>query len=96
MRYLIEKDYKIRKVCKKYEWKRMIIRAMLKCPYLSKTEWNQEWRKIPLKSSIVRVRNRCVKSGRAGSIYRQFKLSRMCLREEGNQGRLPGVERASW
>lgn len=96
MRHLIEKDNKNRKLVAHYEWKRVILKALLKCPRLSESGWIREWKKFPRGSSIVRIRNRCILSGRAGSVYRRFRLSRICLREEGNKGRLPGVERASW
>lgn len=96
MRYLIEKDYKNRKLFARYEWKRVVLKALLKCPRLSESSWNREWKGFPRGSSPVRIRNRCLLSGRAGSIYRRFRLSRICLREEGNKGRLAGVQRASW
>lgn len=96
MKYLIEKDYKRRQLFLKYEWKRMIWKALLDCPVLSESSWQKEWRKFPRNSSPVRIRNRCVLTGRAGSVYRRFRLSRMSLREEGNRGRLMGVYRGSW
>jgi len=96
MRYLIEKDYKARQQVLRWEWKRLILKVMVKNPYLSKSEMVKRWRYFPLKSSKTRIRNRCILSGRAGSIYTRFRLSRICLREEGNKGKLVGVQRASW
>jgi small subunit ribosomal protein S14 len=50
----------------------------------------------PRNSSSVRVRNRCELTGRSRGYYRYFKLSRIMLRELGNQGLIPGLLKASW
>jgi len=44
----------------------------------------------------VRIRNRCVLTGRSRGIVRYFKMSRMCFKLLGNSGRLIGVKRSSW
>lgn len=46
--------------------------------------------------SIIRVRNRCIYTYRARSVYRSFKLSRLCLREFIWKLLLPGVVSISW
>jgi len=40
--------------------------------------------------------SRCVRCGRPRSVYRQFGVCRICLRELANRGELPGVHKASW
>jgi small subunit ribosomal protein S14 len=47
-------------------------------------------------SSFVRVRNRCVLSGRSRGYYRKFGFSRIALRELGSAGLIPGLSKASW
>jgi small subunit ribosomal protein S14 len=47
-------------------------------------------------SSLTRVRNRCVLSGRGGSVLSVFRLSRIRFRELALLGKLPGVKKASW
>ncbi len=47
-------------------------------------------------SSKVRYRNRCDLSGRPRAVYRQFRLSRIALRELGNFGQIPGLIKSSW
>jgi ribosomal protein S14 len=47
-------------------------------------------------SSLTRVRNRCVLSGRSGSVLSAFRLSRIRFRELALLGKLPGVKKASW
>ena len=44
----------------------------------------------------VRVRLRCKLTGRPRGNYRKFELSRIMLRELGNQGQIPGMVKASW
>lgn len=52
--------------------------------------------KLPRNSSKVRLRNRCILTGRGRGVYRQFGLSRIKFRELANQGLIPGVTKASW
>ncbi len=39
---------------------------------------------------------RCERCGRPHSVYRKFKLCRICLRDLAHKGQLPGVKKASW
>ncbi|WP_236865297.1 30S ribosomal protein S14 [Candidatus Hydrogenosomobacter endosymbioticus] len=52
--------------------------------------------KLPRNSSRVRVRSRCVLSGRPRAVYRFCNLSRIAFRDLATSGRLPGVKRSSW
>ncbi len=51
---------------------------------------------LPRNSSSVRIRNRCVLTGRPRGNYRFFGLCRNMLRELASSGKLPGVIKASW
>lgn len=51
---------------------------------------------MPRNSSRIRLRNRCVLSGRPRGYYRKFGLSRIALRELGSDGKIPGMVKASW
>ena len=44
----------------------------------------------------VRGQRRCLQCGRPKSVYRKFKLCRICLRTHALEGLLPGVRKASW
>jgi len=59
-------------------------------------EANLKLAKLPKNSSVVRVRNRCALSGRPRGYYRKFDMCRIALRELANEGKLPGVRKASW
>jgi len=52
--------------------------------------------KLPRNSSRVRLKNRCMFTGRARSYYRKFGISRLVLREMALRGELPGVKKSSW
>ena len=51
---------------------------------------------VPRDSSMVRVRNRCMLTGRPRAVYREFRLSRHMFRELALAGRLPGIVKYSW
>ena len=44
----------------------------------------------------VRGYTRCQKCGRPRAVYRKFQLCRVCLRELGHAGEIPGLKKASW
>ena len=47
------------------------------------------------KFSTRKVR-RCEITGRARSVYRKFRVSRIVLRELALKGMVPGMKKASW
>jgi small subunit ribosomal protein S14 len=44
----------------------------------------------------VRGYTRCELCGRSRAVYRKFKLCRICLRTLANEGKIPGLKKASW
>jgi len=52
--------------------------------------------KLPRNASPVRIKNRCVVTGRSRGYMRKFGLSRIKFRELANQGHVPGVKKSSW
>lgn len=44
----------------------------------------------------VRQYTRCERCGRPHSVYRKFKLCRLCFRELAHKGQIPGVTKSSW
>jgi small subunit ribosomal protein S14 len=52
--------------------------------------------KLPRNSSPVRLRTRCVLTGRPRAVYKKFMLSRIAFRELALEGMLPGIRKASW
>ena len=51
--------------------------------------------KRPAKFS-TQAYTRCERCGRLHSVYRKFKLCRVCFRELAYKGQIPGVTKASW
>lgn len=43
-----------------------------------------------------RAYTRCQLCGRARAVYRKFKICRICFRKMANEGKIPGVRKASW
>ncbi|WP_028273305.1 type Z 30S ribosomal protein S14 [Atopococcus tabaci] len=39
---------------------------------------------------------RCERCGRPRSVYKKFKLCRICIRELAYKGQIPGLRKASW
>ena len=52
--------------------------------------------KLPRNSSKVRLHNRCKLIGRPKGYMRKFGISRVTFREMANEGKIPGVTKASW
>ncbi len=95
----IEKNERRRRLVAKYEAKR----AALKKIIMDRTRDPEErfeatlaLAALPRNGAAVRVRNRCVLTGRPRGYYRKFGLSRIALRELASQGLVPGVVKASW
>ncbi len=44
----------------------------------------------------TRIVRRCWKCGRKHGFIRKFGLCRICFRELANDGKIPGVRKASW
>jgi small subunit ribosomal protein S14 len=51
---------------------------------------------LPRNGAIVRVRNRCELTGRPRGFFRKMRLSRIAVRELGNEGLIPGLVKSSW
>jgi len=51
---------------------------------------------LPRDSSPVRLKNRCLLTGRPRAYIRKFGVSRIKFRELALAGRIPGVTKSSW
>ncbi len=84
---LIARDEKRRKLYEKYKAKREELKA------------NNDYeglQKLPKNSSPVRLKNRCMFTGRSRGFHRKFGISRLVLREMALRGEIPGLKKASW
>jgi small subunit ribosomal protein S14 len=56
----------------------------------------EELDKLPRNSSAVRLHNRCGLTGRPKGYMRKFGICRVKFREMANDGKIPGITKASW
>jgi len=99
MQKKIKKNIKQRYLFRNFEKKRLILKIILKNLNINKElRWKiqQKWFFFNQNSSITRIKNICVLTGRSRSIYRLFKISRIQLRKLTSEGFLPGVSKYSW
>jgi small subunit ribosomal protein S14 len=52
--------------------------------------------KLPKNSSKVRLHNRCQLTGRPKGYMRRFGINRVTFRLMANDGKIPGITKASW
>ena len=99
MQKKIKKNIKQRYLFKNLEKNRLTLKIISKNLNIKKDlRWKlqQRWFFFHQNSSITRIKNLCVLTGRSKSIYRLFKISRIQLRKLASIGYLPGVSKYSW
>lgn len=95
----IENNKRRERLVKKYKARRDLLKAQVMDRTISVEERFQATLKLailPRNGAANRVRNRCELTGRARSVYRKFKLSRIALRELASMGLIPGMVKSSW
>lgn len=83
----IVRDEKRKKMYEKYKKLREELKA--KGDY-------EALQKLPRNSSVTRLKNRCMFTGRSRGYYRKFGVSRLVLREMALRGEIPGLKKSSW
>ena len=95
----IAKNEQRKKKVLAYAKKRAELRAILRSTSASDEEKDAarvKLQKLPRDANPIRVKNRCMLTGRPRGYYRKFGLSRIALREKAVRGELPGVTKSSW
>lgn len=98
MKYIILKDRRRRILYSLFERRRAVFRSIIENRALPSRLRIQAYRalvSLPRDSSVTRVRNRCVVTGRSRAIVRSFGLSRLQFRQLALEGKLIGVKKAS-
>lgn len=95
---MIEREKKRIRLNKKYATKRSHLLKQYRQTkdFTVRLEIHSKIQKLPRNSAKIRIRNRCWKTGRPRGFYRDFGLSRHCLREMAHTCLLPGVTKSSW
>jgi small subunit ribosomal protein S14 len=96
---VINRDLKRRETVEKFAAKRAELKAIIGNVKLSDEERDsarQKLQALPRNSCPVRLRNRCLLTGRSRGVFSKFGLGRIKLREYAMRGEVPGVVKASW
>ncbi|KMZ70229.1 Ribosomal protein S14, mitochondrial [Zostera marina] len=92
-------DHKRRLLYAKYEVKRRLFKALVRDPDLPSDlhdKFRNKLSALPRNSSLTRVRNRCIFSGRARGVLSLFRMSRIVFRTLANRGEISGIKKSSW
>ncbi|MCQ8782438.1 30S ribosomal protein S14 [Mangrovibrevibacter kandeliae] len=95
----IEKNKRRERMVKKYAAKRAALKAVTadqSATMEDRFRAQLQLAELPRNGSKVRLRNRCEVTGRPRAYYRKLKMSRIALRELGNEGMIPGIVKSSW
>lgn len=98
MEFKLKKDKILRKQVLSLEWKRRVLKSIIKNELLSEEERQaarKELNKLMKSSSVVRIRNRCLVTGRGSSVFSFAKVSDIVLREQASEGNLFGFIKSS-
>ena len=96
---MIVKNERRKEIVKRFKAKRLELKKKIVDPNLDPEEKGEAMRQLqmlPKDASPIRVRNRCVLTGRARGNLRAFGLSRIQFRELAHRGMVPGVTKSSW
>jgi small subunit ribosomal protein S14 len=99
MKYLVPKDKIKRFLYNKGELRRIILKTLFTDQRLEPKVRLLYFRKLAnfdRNASRVRVRNRCIVTGRSHGLHRYFRLSRFQLKRLANEGFLVGIEKTGW
>jgi small subunit ribosomal protein S14 len=95
----VEKNNQRRKLVDQYAAKRAALKAIIMDqtkPMEERFRAQLKLAALPRNSAKTRIRNRCEVTGRPRAYYRKLKMSRVALRELGNNGLVPGLVKSSW
>lgn len=99
MKARVLKDKKKRELFCKHEKKRLVFKSIVrdeKLPDMIRWKASLKLARLPKNSSKVRVRNRCVITGRSRSVSRHSRISRIVLRDLASMGLMNGISKSSW
>ena len=84
---LIAREAKRQRLVEKYAELRKRLKA--------EGNW-EELDKLPRNSNPIRLHNRCRLTGRPKGYMRKFGINRVTFRKMANEGKIPGITKASW
>lgn len=100
MKIFYLKDYKARQLYKKWEATNFLLNYHLsflrKDNNIKMKKYYKEQIKLPSKSSIVKIKNRCRITFRGRSNYKKLKLSRIMIKKLVFEGDFTGYKPLNW
>jgi len=97
MKYLVVKDKKNRLNYKKFEKKKLLLKAIYVNKFLDNYCHNQI--KLYFKNILVyktKIKNYCLLTARSRGIIRKYNISRMLFKQFASYGYLKGIKKSSW
>jgi ribosomal protein S14 len=94
-----QKDKKNRLTFFQHEEKRKILKSISQNTNLSTfLRWKAglDLSILPKNSSLTKLKNRCIFTGRSRSVLGKFNMSRLMLRKLAREGSIPGLRKSSW
>jgi small subunit ribosomal protein S14 len=95
----VNRNAKRERMAKRDKGKRDVLKAIVMdrtLPVEDRFNASLKLAELPRNGAKVRVRLRCMLTGRARANYRKFKLCRIALRDLASGGQIPGMVKASW
>ncbi len=99
MKNLVEKDKKKRQNYLKTEKNYSLLKSLYQnCNLSESVRWKAFYYLSVLsqKNSLVKIKNRCVLTGRGRFLSRRFRLSRLALQKLARNGKISGLRKSSW
>jgi small subunit ribosomal protein S14 len=96
---VVARQAKRKKVVQKYAETHKALKATIKNKKLSTKEREKAMQALwalPRDAHRIRLRNRCVMTGRPRGVFRRFGICRHKIRELAALGQLTGLLKASW
>ena len=96
---MIRRDKKRRQMVADYEFEKLRLKAVVKnklLPEIVQKKAREELAAHPRDSSIARLRNRCVLTGRPRGVVTDYGLCRMKFRDLADHGYISGMTRSTW
>ena len=95
----IEKNNRRKRMAKNAAPKRARLKAIIAdktLPMEERFAATLKLAQLPRNASATRIKNRCEMTGRPRAYYRKLKMSRIAMRDLGNNGLIPGLTKSSW
>lgn len=97
MKFKVVKDKNLRNKFKNSESKIKLLKSIYQNMYIKGKEREKGREKLnKYKGLEFKIKNRCIMTGRAKGVLRDFKISRIELKKNTVKGIIIGIKKASW